>query len=558
MAASLSGAIQRHAHRMPGLMLLALHVGVAWGLDSALSSALITAHFGLFLLWQPLWRGAGDLPASQVLLVLAIAALLAMMHNWWLIALWVAALTALTGGEAPLVASWRQRAAALLAALYLLALLLVWIVPHLAVGDSVAPVIDPLQTAVVRYGLPFIAAAVLILNERRAPAALEPVYTLMLFLLVAALVLGSLVLLGRAGGGYAAALVEALLFIAATLAALSWLMRPTAGFDGLGQMWTRFLMSVGVPFEPWVQQLARIADAEPDAARFLHAAAGHLTALPWIIGVRWESRLASGHRGRLAGHEARFDMGELHLTLHTRWALTPAMLLHVKLLAQLTGHFHEAKIREAAERHGAYTRAIHETGSRLTHDVKNLLQSLNALCAAARGHAPGESDALIAMVQRQLPQITQRLAATLDKLQSPDAVAARPMEAGAWWTALGERYRYRNVRLELAGDAAGCEVDAELFDSVADNLIDNALREAPEAVVRFNAPARVLTVSNAGGAVPNGVVAQLFEGPVPSQTGLGVGLYHASQLARRKAYELNLTHNTAGHVEFCLRPWRNA
>ena len=112
-----TGLISRHAHRLPGLMLLALHAAVAWGLDSALSSALITAHFGLFLLWQPVWRGEGELATSQVILVLAIAALLAALRNWWLIALWVAALTSLAGGQVPGVASLRQRAASLLAAL---------------------------------------------------------------------------------------------------------------------------------------------------------------------------------------------------------------------------------------------------------------------------------------------------------------------------------------------------------------------------------------------------------------------------------------------------------
>ena len=68
---------RRRAQALPGLMLLALHAAVAWGLDSLLSSALLLAHFGLFLLWQPLWQGEGELSAGQAILVLMIAALLA-------------------------------------------------------------------------------------------------------------------------------------------------------------------------------------------------------------------------------------------------------------------------------------------------------------------------------------------------------------------------------------------------------------------------------------------------------------------------------------------------
>ncbi|MBM3342240.1 MAG: sensor histidine kinase, partial [Betaproteobacteria bacterium] len=98
------------------------------------------------------------------------------------------------------------------------------------------------------------------------------------------------------------------------------------------------------------------------------------------------------------------------------------MLLHVRLLAQMIGHFYAAKQREQQQRRNAYTQAIHETGSRLTHDVKNLLQSLQALCSAAQDSPPSQSGELVALMQRQLPQIAQRLNATMDKLRTPDAV----------------------------------------------------------------------------------------------------------------------------------------
>ena len=58
---------------------------------------------------------------QHVALIVGAASFLIAAGSWWLMALWVAALTALTGGEAPVVVSWRQRTAALLAALYLLA-----------------------------------------------------------------------------------------------------------------------------------------------------------------------------------------------------------------------------------------------------------------------------------------------------------------------------------------------------------------------------------------------------------------------------------------------------
>ena len=88
------------------------------------------------------------------------------------------------------------------------------------------------------------------------------------------------------------------------------------------------------------------------------------------------------------------------------------------------------KRRENALRRNAYLQAVHETGARLTHDVKNLLQSLYALTSIApRGEAGGYD----ALLQRQLPQLTKRLHATLEKLRAPE-IATRELSvtSRAW------------------------------------------------------------------------------------------------------------------------------
>jgi signal transduction histidine kinase len=531
-------------------------MGTVW------ASALLLAHFGLFLLWQPLWQGDGELRPAQALLVIALGMLLATLNNWWAIAVWLAALISLTGGGVPGLTQRGQRLASLLAALYLLALLLIWVVPQLA-GE---PPANTTLVALVRYGLPLVAAAILFVRAAPArsatPIAVDVFYSLMLFLLVAALVLGSLVLQSANQGQYLLALAETLILIAAALVALSWLMSPTAGFAGFNQLLSRYLMSVGLPFEQWVQRLAQIAEHESEPRRFLDAALEHILALPWVIGLRWETPLGSGHYGRLNEHYAEFVVDELKLNIHTRWALSPAMLLHVKLLAQMIGHFYAAKLREQLQRRDAYTQAIHETGSRLTHDVKNLLQSLHALCAAAQDNTPGQSAALLALMQRQLPQITQRLSVTLDKLGAPAQTESRQMAAHAWWATLRQRYAYRNVHftlqsgegLSVGSGGAGETVPAEAFDSIADNLIENALRKAAEVQVTFDARRLILIVRDGGEAVPRALAAQLFTSPVSSSAGLGVGLYHAARLATQHGYTLKLAVNEPGDVRFQLSP----
>src|SRR6185503_10367260 len=176
--------------------------------------------------------------------------------------------------------------------------------------------------------------------------------------------------------------------------------------------------------------------------------------------------------GRRSKFAADVSFQDLRLRIYTRWSLSPAVLLHLKLLTQMIGHFYDAKRREHAQRQHAYTQAIYETGARLTHDVKNLLQSLRSLCAAVDTSGADQAQSLQALMQRQLPQITQRLNVTLDKLQAPQQADTSQVDAKIWWEGLVQRHSSRNVQFQVDGAAEGLKLPAELFDSVADNLIE--------------------------------------------------------------------------------------
>ena len=60
------------------------------------------------------------------------------------------------------------------------------------------------------------------------------------------------------------------------------------------------------------------------------------------------------------------------------------MLWHLKLLIQLAAELYAAKWREERLAQANYVRAVHETGARVTHDIKNLLQSLQGMVAVAQ------------------------------------------------------------------------------------------------------------------------------------------------------------------------------
>ena len=541
-------------------MLLALHGALAWGIQSALSRAFLLAHVGLFLIWQPMWRGAGNLGLRRAVFIVVIGFALVGFANWWLMAVWLAVLFGLIGGNVPGIRERRHRLASLLAAVYLLAMLLVWVVPQLFTVPESRPVaVDIL----VRYGLLALPVLILLIRVERLRAdtthAVDLFYSMMLFLLVGALVLGSFMVKELARTNYPMALAQTLLCIAVLLIGLSWLWNPVGGFSGVGQLLSRYLLSVGMPFERWMQSMANRAEEDTAPDRFLVNALRDMLELPWLAGVRWQTRSDCGEFGEGSRFDAELSYGELTLTFYTRWTLSPALLLHLKLLTRLLGHFYDAKRRERLQRQNAYTQAIHETGARLTHDVKNLLQSLTSLCAAAQASAPEQAPQLQALMNRQLPQITQRLQVTLDKLRAPGKPESVVLtSAASWWEGLKARHGGGDVAFTADALSNDVSVPKELFDSVADNLIQNALNKSRSGSgarvdVRFScADSPHLTVTDAGTPVPPSVARNLFDSPVPSRSGLGVGLYQAAQQAAQHGYRLALASNEPGQVRFEL------
>jgi signal transduction histidine kinase len=550
--------IEHHPQWWLGLMLLALHASLAWGISDLWPRAFLLAHFGLFLLWQPVWRGEKRVESRYAFLVVIVGVLVALWNNWWLMAVWLAVLFGLIGGSVPGIVQRRQRLVSMLAALYLLSMLLMWVVPQL----FPAQVFEDAQVLLVRFGLPLIPLAIVAIRvesgRTSAPVAVDLFYSVILFLLVVALVLGSFVVKQLSHGNYPLALAQTLFAIAMLLITLSWLWDPHGGFAGLGHILSRYLMSLGLPFERWVQRLAEFAEQETQPQRFLALALQNIMELPWVTGLEWEAKLGQGRHGTKSSNSAEFSFQDLRLRIYTRWALSPAVLLHLKLLTQMVGHFYDAKRREQIQRQSAYTQAIYETGARLTHDVKNLLQSLRSLCSAVETADAHEAQALQTLLQRQLPQITQRLNVTLDKLRSPQPHDATQADAAVWWEGLIQRYNGRNIQFQADGSPRDLKVPAELFDSAADNLIENALNKAAggnqiQVRVTFSAArGGTLTVCDNGAAISKTTAEQLFNAPVGSQTGLGVALYQSARQAAQLGYRLALAANEPGAVCFVL------
>ena len=287
------------------------------------------------------------------------------------------------------------------------------------------------------------------------------------------------------------------------------------------------------------------------------------------MSCEWTAPDGDGKFGEVTSHSAQFRYHALGVTFHTESRLSPALLLHLRLLAQVVGEFYEGKRREQMIKQNVYMQAVHETGAKLTHDIKNLLQSLFALTSKsiARQNSdapPGERRAITpyeTMLDRQLPQLTKRLQTTLDKLQNPALNGHGVMMfADDWWRDALARHAEDGVTFTTSGNTAK-QIPIQLFDTVLENCLENIRKKRqrePDTEVSINLlvdEGVTLVITDTGSAIPVAAVESLFRAPITNSRGggLGIGLYQAYQQAEQAGYVLALTKNVAGEVRFELR-----
>ncbi|MCK9285070.1 MAG: hypothetical protein M0P39_12410 [Rhodocyclaceae bacterium] len=562
-----SNTVVRWVNHYRGALLIAtltlLYLALLEGPASAYGRGLMMAHFGLFLLWQPLVRSEVRL-APFHLIGLSLVTLLAIAWlNWTLVAFWLMVLAGLVGGRVFFYSGRGPRIFYLLALMYVVAALLLWAIPSAVPEVAYSANV---MAALKRYLFPAmllamaLALAPLGRSEDKGDEAIDLAYALFLVFLLVGLTQGAIAYTLLHKADYLSALLTMVLSVAAILMLVSWLWNPRVGFSGLSTIASRYALSIGLPLEQWLHSLTDLYERESDPFRLLEDACLYMVRnLPWVSGGIWRTGGQTGMFGLSDVRETEFRHQGLILVLYTRHELSPSVKWHFDLVSQLLAHFYRAKESDRELREMAYIQAVHETGARLTHDVKNLLQSLNTLVFAAQQDGDGGGASYQALLRRQLPAITLRLEQTLERLRDPEFDHSEKVRAIDWWVELQRSYPAKGVGFEIGGTADDAKIPAALFTHAAENMLQNAIdKRAIEpgievtARLLFDAGGVTLTVSDSGSPVRPEIAADVGERPVFSAKGFGIGLYQLARSAGLHGYLLELRSNQPGKVVWAL------
>ncbi|HEX5144496.1 MAG TPA: sensor histidine kinase KdpD [Mycobacterium sp.] len=186
--------------------------------------------------------------------------------------------------------------------------------------------------------------------------------------------------------------------------------------------------------------------------------------------------------------------------------------------------------------------------SAVSHDLRTPLAAAKAAVSSLRsediGFSPEDTQELLATIEESVDQLTALVGNLLDssrlgagvvrpelkRVYLEEVVQRAVLSIGRGATGYGGRGLDR-VKVDV-GDAVAL-ADAGLLERVLANLIDNALRYAPNGVVRVNAgrvAQRILiNVVDEGPGIPRGSEDQLFEpfqrlGDRDNKSGVGLGL----------------------------------
>jgi hypothetical protein len=535
--------------------LLVYHV-LIWVIDDRLLQfSLSFILYGLFLLWQPLWSKEAQIKKIPVGIAATVFILLTYFFPNESLAFFGLILSGLIGSR--LLSQTSYRSFDLLALLIITLEMVVGLVP-----DTFSQIQMPalfseyMQTVIlVPVLLFFFAPNPDHQNQQRSQVDL--MHGLLTTTLLFIVLLGGIVINLLYGVDYIDGLLLTVFIVSTLTIGISWFWNPGVGYSGIGALWNRYAMTIGGPFETWINTLTTLIEEHYlTPAEYLQATCEHLVENDWLNAIQWNFERYNISAGDKTGATLEHHLNDkVSVVLYFKSDPGTALAQHTLLLTRMAYQFYLAKRNQEKMRAQEHFATIHHTGARLTHDIKNILQSIKtSLNIIDMDQDNQHSQKLL---QANLNQISTRLEATLNKLKAPELnTQINLVNCSGWIDAIGKQH-HANKRLHFHGDIENdISLPIDLFDSVVDNLINNALKKtsAQKIEVRLLANDRIilLSVCDDGEEIAAEIEDNLFVHPVSSGSGMGIGLYQSAIMAHAFNFELELSQNEPGRVCFNL------
>ncbi len=564
MAIKPARILLNNEYRILGLMLFSLLAAIAPQQNKLLAQSFLIVHFGFFLLWQPLFKQQKNFSFAGLSLLVVLIFGYILWFNPWLNAFWVLVLLTLLTGR--IFNRGFERAVYGYAVIILFLQLVLIITPQLFGLPGLSPSFQaPAATLIL------LSPLLLLFTPASANASqhVDFIRGFLVVLLIIFLCMGSALVAFTTQQAYIPSLVSSIIILSIFLLVTSLLWAPPGGIQGLAQLWEKYLLNIGGPFEQWINHIAT-EEAKPAnrPAEFLDASLQYLIQQHWVCGVYWATRTNSApRRHHLEGIESKYPVfhrdEKIEITIYTHAPIGPALSIHAKLILRVLVFYYRAKLQEQQIIRQAHLQAIYETGSKLTHDVKNILQSTQTMTQIINDDY-AEIQQIFSILKKQIPLLSQRLQTTLQKLQSPNSTEqASDIQHGSlltWWRDLQSRYSATGIRFNNAIEV-DTDIPLEAFNTVAENLLENALNKQRreknitiEARLQAKNDRLQFQVCDTGSPFPADKREALFQQALASEDGYGIGLYHSYKLAKENGYLLSLDESTGDFLCFTLSP----
>lgn len=540
-------------NRLLAMALSPLLVTIYIPLEPLIFSIVIALHVILFTLWHPFWLGEAQIKLRPSALFAALGTIVVFTQSHIALSAWLIFVASLLAGEP--FQKRRDMAAQGLAIIFLLTYLYICSLPS-SFGLMVS--------AEISQGTSYFLTAVLIVlaclnqqhkhhNIRQADVLLSLIFSQVILTTA----MGTVIFVLYRESDYLSSLFSSIAIISTVIFALNFIWKLFSGTTALSFLWNRYLLILGSPFENLLVKFSALAKTTQSPGQYLETCFDELKKLDWIEGIEWRAASGRGEIGEQTSQKLDIEIADINVSLFSNQPMRGALAVHARLLIHMVTHFYHSIKRERSLAHRAHVQALYETGARLTHDIKNLLQGMKTLSAA--GENTTDPAAFHALFIKQIPTVNERLETTLRKLTEPaQNKRDKDVKLSEWWLDLQQRYQGRSIDLhaEIELDRA---IPDEMFNTVSENLLENARAKRLQdrnieikAQLISNADGIVFSVIDTGYPVSPEKAQYLLGEPVRSEQGLGVGLYQSAALAKHQGYNLVLETNIEGMVCFTL------